>query len=282
MATFHTADGVELRYERRGSGPPVYVCHGGPNNICDTLIKDLAPLEEHFTLVFHDYRGSGQSANAPADTYRFTRLGEDLDELRRHLGDKSAAVLAHSMGGFVALNAVLDRPEGFQRLAMVGTSPCGDPKAMAWPTLRALGTARTLRALGLLARFGVVWSWRPASLERTNALYAAMAVTQEARRELRAKVAAAHPEVPVDNDNAAELLGHLGDADLRARLSDIRCPALVLYGSRDAVSVVGGRMLMDGLQRAEQVVLDDVGHEPFIEDPEATFAALEAFLVDMT
>jgi len=280
MATFHTTDGIELRYERRGSGPPVYVCHGGPNNICDTLIQDLAPLEDHFTLVFHDYRGSGQSANAPAETYRFARLGDDLDELRRHLGDDPAAVLAHSMGGFVALNAVLEHPGGFDRLALVGTSPCDDPRAMVWPTLRALGPTRTLRALGLLARFGVVWSWRPASLERTNALYAPMRVTQEARRELRAKVAAALPEAPFDNDNAAHLLGHLGDADLRTRLSDVRCPVLVLYGSRDAVSVVGGRMLMDGLQRAEQVVLDDVGHEAFIEDPDATFTALTTFLAD--
>jgi len=104
-----------------------------------------------------------------------------------------------------------------------------------------------------------------------------MAVTQEARRELRAKVTAAHPEVPVDNDNAAQLLGHLGDADLRARLSEVRCPVLVLYGSRDAVSVVGARMLADGLPYAEQVVLDDVGHEPFIEEPDATFAAITTF-----
>ena len=37
---------------------------------------------------------------------------------------------------------------------------------------------------------------------------------------------------------------------------------------------------MDGLQRAEQVVLDDVGHEAFIEDPDATFAALTTFLAD--
>jgi proline iminopeptidase len=282
MGRFRTSDGIALRYERRGSGPPVYVCHGGPNNICDTLIKQLAALEDHFTLVFHDYRGSGQSASAPADTYRFGRLGDDLAELRRHLGDDRAAVLAHSMGGFVALNAVLDHPEGFHRLALVGASPCDDPKTMVWPTLRALGPMRTLRTLGLLAQFLVVWSWRPASRERTNALYAPMRVTQEARRELRAKVAAVLPEAPFDNDNAAHLLGHLGDADLRTRLSDVRCPVLVLYGSRDAVSVVGGRMLMDGLQRVEQVVLDDVGHEPFIEEPRPTFAALTTFRAGTT
>ena len=45
----------------------------------------------------------------------------------------------------------------------------------------------------------------------------------------------------------------------------------------DAVGVVGARMLADGLPYAEQVVLDDVGHEPFVEEPDATFAAITTF-----
>ena len=88
VPTFTTSDGVEIRYEVRGSsGPVVFGCQGGPNNICDTLMADLAPLESSCTFVFHDYRGSGKSAEAPADGYRFERLADDpCEDVRRALG----------------------------------------------------------------------------------------------------------------------------------------------------------------------------------------------------
>jgi pimeloyl-ACP methyl ester carboxylesterase len=278
MPSFVTPDGVELRYEERGEGAPVLVCQGGPNNICDTLIADLQPLEHSCRLVFHDYRGTGRSASAPPDTYTFEHLADDLDELRRHLGLDSVAVLAHSMGGFVALQLALRHPDACRRLALVGVTPCGAPKPMALPTLRALGVLRTVKALAAAAWFVVAWSWRTPSARRTAAMYAPMSVTQEPRPALRAMVASAHPEVPVDNDGSEQLMRELGSLDLRDRLGEIRCPALVLYGSRDAVMVAGGQMLEAGLRDVEVHVLDDVGHEPFIEEPEQTFAVLRAFL----
>jgi pimeloyl-ACP methyl ester carboxylesterase len=278
MAMFVTSDGVEIRYEQRGDGPTVFVCQGGPNNICDTLIADLEPLESFCRLVFHDYRGSGRSASAPPATYTFDRLADDIDELRRHLGDDPVAVLAHSMGGFVALHFALRHPDACKRLALVGVTPCGDAKPMALPTLRALGITRTLKALLAAVEFVVLWSWRRPSQSRTKAMYAPMSVTQEARPELRAMIAAAHPEVPVDNDNSTSLMKAMGSLDLRSRLREIRGPTLVLYGSRDSVMVAGGGMLEDGLTDPEVHVLDDVGHEPFLEEPALTFAALETFL----
>jgi pimeloyl-ACP methyl ester carboxylesterase len=149
---------------------------------------------------------------------------------------------------------------------------------MALPTLRALGGARTLKALLVAMRFVVLWSWRRPSKQKTAAMYAPMSVTQEPRPELQAMVASAHPEVPVDNDNSHSLMRALGDLDLRADLSEIRCPALVLYGTRDAVMVAGGQMLKRGLADLEVHVLPDVGHEAFLEEPDQTFAALRPFL----
>jgi proline iminopeptidase len=278
MATFTTSDGVALRYEQRGDGPAVFVLHGGPNNLCDTLISDLAPLEPSCALVFHDYRGSGRSAHAPEDTYTFERLADDLDELRRHLGHESIAVLAHSMGGFVALHFVLRHPEACHRLALVGATPCGAPKPMAVPILRALGPLRTLKAFLAAMRFVLLWSWRRPSPRRTHAMNGPMNVTQEARLDLRAMVEAAHPEVPVDNDNAKQLMKVMGSFDLRRELASIHCPVLVLHGSRDAVMVAGGRMLASGLPNVEVHVLPDIGHEPFLESPRETFATLRPFL----
>ena len=83
----------------------------------------------------------------------------------------------------------------------------------------------------------------------------------------------------IENDNAAHLMRSMHDVDLRADLSRITCPTLVLYGSRDAVMVAGGKMHAQHLPDPEVVVLPEIGHEPFIEAPDETFACLRSFLV---
>lgn len=278
VPSFRTSDGVRIRYERHGDGPAIFVCQGGPNNICDTLIRDLAPLTATHTLIFHDYRGSGRSASAPADSYRFDQLADDLDELREHLGYPAVSVLAHSMGGFVALEFALRRPDRCTRLALVGTTPCGAARPMAIPTIRALGIRRSLKAGFAAVRYFGAWSWRPPSSQRTDAMNAPMNVTQEARPELRSRVAHAHPELPVASDNAADLMKAVGLVDLRGELHRIQCPVLVLYGTRDAVMVAGADLLVTGIAHAERRVLVDVGHEVFIEAPNDAFGALRVFL----
>lgn len=86
MGEFETSDHVRLRFHIRGNGPPLLACQGGPANISDTLADALEPLEDAYTLVYHDYRGSGRSETAPPATYTYERIADDLDELRDHLG----------------------------------------------------------------------------------------------------------------------------------------------------------------------------------------------------
>lgn len=278
MGTFETSDGVKIDYTVRGSGPVLHACQGGPANISDTLARSLAPLEDTFTLVFHDYRGSGRSANAPPDTYNFERIADDLDELRRHLGHGAVPVLAHSMGGFVALNYALRHPDGCAKLVLVGTTPTGNPAKIALPALRALGPARTAKVLALAIRYLLAWSWRPESAARQKARYAIMATTQEGVPAVRKRVEEAMAGLPAPNDNVPHLERLFGRTDLTDRLHEISCPALVLYGNRDAVMAAGGRLLGSGVSKASVVVLPRVGHEPFLEDPDAAFPAVRSFL----
>jgi proline iminopeptidase len=245
--------------------------------VCDTLISDLAALSPYFTLVFHDYRGSGESSSAPKDTYTFARLADDLEELRRHLNLGSVPVLAHSMGGLVAMEFAL-RHASAKSLMLAGVTPSMAPASTAVPTIRALGPRRTARMAALALWFLIAWSWRAGSTRRTAAMYAPTDVTQEARRDRRQMVAEAHPWLPVSNDNATTLQRAIVSTDLREQLHQIRCPVLVMYGSRDAMMVVGARMLESHLADVTFVRLDDVGHEVFIEEPARVFMELRRFV----
>src|SRR5271169_751246 len=111
MPMFSTSDAVHLHYELVGTGSRVFVSHGGPANDYRYLAEDLEVLDADFEFVFWDYRGSGRSDPAPPDTYRIERLADDLDELRRHLGDDQILLLGHSMGGYVAQAYALQHPQ---------------------------------------------------------------------------------------------------------------------------------------------------------------------------
>jgi proline iminopeptidase len=69
----------------------------------------------------------------------------------------------------------------------------------------------------------------------------------------------------------------LGDFDLRPALERVRVPAIVVAGRDDPIptasSVDAARAL-----RAELVLLERCGHVPYVEQPEALWAALDPFL----
>jgi proline iminopeptidase len=230
-------------------------------------------LADTYTLVFHDYRGSGLSGSAPPETYAFDDLADDLEQLRRHLGHGKINVLAHSMGVWVALNFALTYPEGSDQLVLVGGSPVSPrlvPRAMA----RALGPLRVARTTLLQSIYVVAWSWRASSPGARRALVKLSQITQEGRREFRDQIAS---RPIIDNENGSQLFNEVLRSDLRERLRDVSARTLVLYGTKDAMGVVGAEEFTR-LPNVKFRRLEGVGHDVFIEDPEDAVPAVKAFL----
>lgn len=144
VSEFTTSDGVAIRFACSGTGPPLYLCHGGPIGDRRGLAAQVAALHDRFTLVSHDYRGSGASSTAAASTYDFEHLADDLDELRAHLGHDRVNVLAHSMGVPVALHYALRHPDSARRIVLTGGTPVSASR-MPWIMMRTLGPRRRAR-----------------------------------------------------------------------------------------------------------------------------------------
>jgi proline iminopeptidase len=280
VSTFVTGDGIRLFYEQVGQGPPVYTCCGGPANDHRYLAEDLAPLQDEFELVHHDYRGSGQSDAAPTSTYTFERLADDLDELRRSLGDETITVLTHSMGGFVGLTYALRYPEHCARLVLVGTFPTARPSVMLPPLFRALGWARMTKMLGRAAWWLVAFSWRRPTNERRRRLYAIWSTHQEGLPAIRARETKREERLglPLDNDNVRASQRAVTTLDLTDRLATITCPVLVVFGDRDAASVWSGRVYAERLRDVEIIAFSQIGHDPFFEVPRAARDAVRRFI----
>jgi pimeloyl-ACP methyl ester carboxylesterase len=236
------------------------------------LAHDIADLQDQFTLVFHDYRGSGSSAVAPRETYDFEHLADDLEQLRAHRGDECIDVLAHSMGVPVALHFALRHQSSLRSMVLVGGTPIS-ARRVPWSVMRALGPVRLARIFSKSLVYFVRWSWRPESSRRSAALGSLSEVVGESRREFR------HSESsrPLrHNDNVSRLQHAFLEVDLTERLSVINQPVLVLYGSRDAVAAAGAPRFA-GLPSAEFVVLPGIGHEVFTDAPDIALQAITAF-----
>jgi pimeloyl-ACP methyl ester carboxylesterase len=279
MPTFVTSDGVELDFECRGRGPRLYACHGGPAHDRRYLAEDLEALEDAFELVYCDYRGSGRSSPAPADTYRIERLAEDLDELRRHLGDEHVRVLGHSMGGFVAQTYAITHTADVEQLVLVGTWPTSIPARLLPGMFRAMGWRRSAAMVGRALRWIPEFGWRPRSRRARRAGYDVWSASQAGLPAARAREAEreARLGLPLSNDNVASLQRSLLTWDVTDQLHELACPVLVLYGERDASAVASAHLYRE-LPDARVVGLAQIGHDVFFETVRAATLVREFLL----
>lgn len=110
--------------------PIILFVHGGPASpLIPTIWQFQRPLEEYFTVVNYDQRGSGKThqANEPtsvADTIRIPRYVDDAIALAEHVtkryGQRKLVLMAHSWGTVVAMHAVLKRPDLFHAYVGIG------------------------------------------------------------------------------------------------------------------------------------------------------------------
>jgi proline iminopeptidase len=97
-------NGLDIYVKMLGTGDPIVFLHGGPGVEHRYFLPHVEPLAEHFTLVFYDQRGCGQSQRAenPLD-YSMGQEVATLEGLRRALGFERINVLGHSWGSILAL-----------------------------------------------------------------------------------------------------------------------------------------------------------------------------------
>jgi pimeloyl-ACP methyl ester carboxylesterase len=65
------AAGLEIAYDRAGSGPPLVLVQGAPGDAREWRLQ-IADLSDDFTVMAWDEPGAGRSSEVPAD---FGRAG---------------------------------------------------------------------------------------------------------------------------------------------------------------------------------------------------------------
>jgi proline iminopeptidase len=278
------SDGVRLRFQRLGdSADPLIVLHGGPGLTLEYLADDLSPLARERSVVFYDQRGTGRSTlvadPAALDAERFA---DDLDAVRQHFGLERVTLVGHSWGAGIAALYAMRYPDRVSRMVLIGPMPLrrseldrsfAEIRASRSPeeTERLLAARDAVRAdpgnADACRGFYVLW-FRPffadpADMTKSRGDFCVSST--EALRNAGLAV-------------GRHTMASLGDFDWRDSLNRVSSPVLVLHGNQDPIPVSAAKEWAAAFPNARLLLLEGVGHFPYVEAPEAFFPAVDAFL----
>jgi len=278
---FTTADGRTLAYRLAGSGP-MLVCHPGGPGFSSRYFGNLGGLDDGFTLVLFNPRGS-EGSDRPADrrAYATEDYVADVEELRTNLGLERMLLLGHSHGGVVAQAYAAAHPDRVEKLVLAST------------LARFQAEQEAAMRAGMEARSGEPWyedAKEAIELEQvgdwvTDEELAGLAMKEfplyfavYGERE-RAYLTSLEGEIPCGD--ALRLFNNeiFSTFDLRPDLARITSPTLVITGEDDFITgPVCAHEIAHAVVGSELVLLPDCGHFVFVEQAERFAGAVASFL----
>lgn len=257
---FIDLDDGQLAYEEAGNGHPLVLLHGFT---LDRQIWDeqFVPLARTRRVIRYDLRGHGASALPGEEPYSHV---EDLVSLLAQLGISRTDLLGLSLGGGVAVDFALTRPEAVRGLVLADSTLGGVP----WSP----GLLDEFRAINRMAREQGVAAARERWLRHP---FFAPALERPDRAALLAEIEARYSGWHwLQRDPARALAPPAVE-----RLAEIRAPTLVIVGERDVPDIRRtADLLAAGIPNATQLVMPNAGHLPNVEAPAEFNRAVAGFL----
>ncbi len=263
------ANGIDLYYESTGAGKSLVLIAG--LGYSSWMWHKMVPgLAKHFRVITFDNRGVGQS-DKPEGPYTAQMLGDDTAELIAALGIHHAAVLGHSMGGFVAQALALNHSEHVSKLILAATNFGGPRQIPVTPKAMKVLTDVSGDPIERLKR-GILISCAPGFGD------AHPEIIQE-WIEFRIK----NPILPAPYQ--AQLAIGLGlaseEASFEQRLKNVRVPTLILFGSEDKVVPPGNAdLLAKRIPDSTIRILPNAGHFFPLDSTDAAVEAITKFLLN--
>lgn len=241
-------NGKRLRVARLGSGPPLVLLHGYPENL-QLWCRAAPSLARRYEVLAFDWPGQGHSEEWPGGAtpqLLARRLLTILDELRI----ERPTLVGTDMGGQPALAFAATFPDRIARLVVMNSLAFGDaPTSWEIRLLRRFGLNRfLLRSVPRLIFRRAVSTFLPRGVSLDPAIREDFwsAFRQPAVRRFVSKMCA----------------GYQGTlSQLPALYRQIRCPTLVLWAERDKhFPLVQAERLQAAIPSARLSVLSDGTH----------------------
>lgn len=257
--SYADVNGQRLYYEDSGGdGPPIVFSHGFLMDH-EMFAPQVAALAPEFRVITWDERGFG-ATDFDGKPFTYWDTAHDCLGLLDHLGIEQAVLAGMSQGGYLSMRAALVAPERVRALVLIDTQPgAEDPEKV--PLYQGMLEA---------------WATEGPSDALAEVVAGIIIADPDHNPYWIAKWQAWPQERIVEPGRC--LLER--DDELRTRLSEITCPALVIHGTEDtAIPVSAAEELASGLAGADGLVLvEGAAHASNLTHPDQVNPPLLAFL----
>jgi pimeloyl-ACP methyl ester carboxylesterase len=252
---------TRIAHDRRGSGPPVVLVHGLGGTSAGIWGRVAGELEDAFTVVTFDLRGTGESERA-AGPYSLDDFVGDLRGLAEELDLASPALVGHSFGGSIALAYAARHPEAVSAVVSVGGPVVLPEQGQQGMRDRAekVENEGMASVAETVATNGTAPSFRERDPEGFDALVAMLGANDPATYAATCRA--------------------LAETDLRPELARVSAAVLLVSGDRDGVvPPAAGDEIEAALPNVvRRVTVEDCGHNLTIERPEVLVDEVRSFL----
>jgi pimeloyl-ACP methyl ester carboxylesterase len=272
LTQYVEGDGIRFAYRRFGVPgrlPLVFFQHFmGTMDDHDPALSDAFAADREVIL----FNNAGVASSGGTVPGTIEAMARDAIAFTDALGLTTIDIVGHSMGGLVAQEVTLGRPELVRRLVLVGTGPRGGEGIGALPAWVAeLFTRKYPRQEDM---------WLPI-------LFAPTLTSQAAgRAHIERIIARTDRDTPVSDQSIAAqraALAAYGAAKdpSYAHLKGLDLPVLVVNGSDDSViPTINSYILQQFLPDAELILYPDAGHAAHFQYPELFVRHARIFLDD--
>jgi 3-oxoadipate enol-lactonase len=226
------------------------------------LIFCCRQTSDHLTKPHLDNRGVGKSS-APDSPYSIKQMADDTAALLNYLGITKIHVAGHSMGGQIAQELAIFKPEIVKSLILFSS----------WAKANA-------RFNSLIEMFGNLSNHLEAKMYQKSLL--PWMYTEEfysdGRIEEIITIIENYPFLPTPHGIYHQSRAII-NSDTSNCITNILCPTLVVVGKEDILTPVAfSKQLVDGIPNAELFVIECSAHGCLVESADATVKAMLKFL----
>lgn len=210
-----------------------------------------ALLSPFYRVVSVDLPGHGLSGSYSVNTME--KCAEVVKSVLDNLGITNAVIAGHSMGGYVAVEAIKLYPSLFSALIMINSTPFADPPEKIEDRHREIEIIKQNK-IHTLIKLAVSNMFSKANLSKM----------EEKIVEI-SEIAEVHDPEGI----AASLKGLIIRSDNTQFLSNLSFPIIFIFGEHDNyISKEKRESIISSLPRAKFHTLSQSGHNSFIEEPQ--------------